>query len=366
MPPTDSDPYPWDTRSRLPPGEPAHPRISAPIPPGGSDHHTQAAAPLRSTCVPSGVRALGRSLLAILANDAMLVSMTLTIVHTPEEMRAACDQARSRGRVGLVPTMGALHEGHLALVRLARERAQTVAASIFVNPTQFGPNDDFTRYPRDLAGDVAKLEGAGADIVFAPPAATMYPPGEETRVRVHATAAPLEGQFRPTHFEGVATVVTKLFAITGPCVAVFGKKDYQQLAVLRRMTTDLFLPVEIVAHPIVRESDGVAMSSRNAYLSADERLRARGLSRGLAATVRAFETGERAAAKLREIARAEVARVATSIDYVEVADEGKLTPFAEGASIGERALVAIACRVGSTRLIDNVVLGEDPSPIVAS
>jgi pantoate--beta-alanine ligase len=293
--------------------------------------------------------------------------MAIRIVHSPDEMRAACDEARARsGRLGLVPTMGALHAGHLALVRDARARATVVAATVFVNPTQFGPNEDFTRYPRDLAGDVAKLEGAGAAIVFAPEANAMYPAGEETRVRVGATAAPLEGVFRPTHFEGVTTVVAKLLAIAGPCVAVFGKKDYQQLAVLRRMTRDLFVPVEIVAHPIVREDDGVAMSSRNAYLSAEERVRARGLSRGLVTAWRAFDQGERDAAKLKALARAEVERAATSIDYVEVTDADSLTAFAPGSKIASRALVAIACRVGTTRLIDNVVLGEDPAPRISA
>jgi pantoate--beta-alanine ligase len=285
------------------------------------------------------------------------------LVHTPSAMRDACDDARERGaRLGLVPTMGALHEGHLALVRDAAARAATVAVTIFVNPTQFGPGEDFTRYPRDLAGDVAKLATAGADIVFAPDTSAMYPAGDEARVRVQATAAMMEGAFRPAHFEGVCTVVAKLFAIAGPCVAVFGKKDYQQLAVLRRMAHDLFLPVEIVGHPIVREADGVAMSSRNAYLSAEERVRARGLSRGLAAAARAHAAGERRAGVLRATARTEVEKAATSIDYVEIADADSLAAFAEGADVGERALVAIACKVGTTRLIDNVVLGEDPPP----
>jgi pantoate--beta-alanine ligase/dTMP kinase len=221
-------------------------------------------------------------------------AMPATILETPEETRAHLDAARARGkRVGLVPTMGALHEGHLALVKMARARADHVLVSIFVNPTQFGPNEDFARYPRDLAGDVAKLEGAGADAVFAPDARAMYPEGEETRVRVGPTAAPLCGKFRPVHFEGVTTVVAKLFAVAGPCVAVFGKKDYQQLQVIRRMATDLFFPVEIAGHPIVREADGVALSSRNAYLSREDRLRARGLSRGLMAAQRAFAAGAR-------------------------------------------------------------------------
>jgi pantoate--beta-alanine ligase len=285
-------------------------------------------------------------------------------VTSPLEFRAAADGARARGaRVGLVPTMGALHEGHLSLVRLAREHAQFVAVSIFVNPTQFGPNEDLAKYPRDLAGDVAKLASAGADLVFAPDVAAMYPPGDETRVHVGATAAPLCGAFRPGHFEGVATVVSKLFALVGPSVVVFGRKDFQQLAVLRRVATDLFFPVEIVGAPIVRESDGVAMSSRNAYLSTDERARARGLSRGLDAAWRAFAEGERRVGGLRALARKEVEPNATSIDYVDVADPDSLAVLDDAKVAGRRALVAIACRVGTTRLIDNVVLGEDPRPL---
>jgi pantoate--beta-alanine ligase len=290
--------------------------------------------------------------------------MSPRIVSPPTEFRDACDAARRQtGKpVGFVPTMGALHEGHLALVREAKRRAPFVAASIFVNPTQFGPNEDFSRYPRDLASDVAKLARVGADLVFAPEAGAMYPKGEETRVHVGALAAPLCGGFRPGHFEGVATVVTKLFALAGPCVAVFGKKDYQQLAILRRLATDLFFPVEVVGHPIVREPDGLAMSSRNAYLSAPDRQRALALSRGLAAAWRAFAAGERGAAALRGAARAEVERGADAIDYVEITDADSLAPYDGEARVGERALVAIACRIGATRLIDNVVLGEDPVP----
>jgi pantoate--beta-alanine ligase len=292
--------------------------------------------------------------------------MAITLIRAPEEARAACDGLRARGeRVGFVPTMGALHEGHLALVGMARSRAEAVVASVFVNPTQFGPSEDFARYPRDLAGDLAKLERAGARLVFAPASQEMYSAGEETRVRVSGLTAPLEGEHRPVHFEGVTTVVAKLFAIVGPCVAVFGKKDYQQLAIVRRMTRDLFLPVEIVGHPIVREPDGVAMSSRNAYLSPEERVRARALSRGLSLAWRAFKAGERDPARLRAAAHAEVVKAATSIDYVEVVDADRMTPFAAGERVGERALVAVACRVGATRLIDNVVLGEDPAPCPA-
>ena len=208
--------------------------------------------------------------------------MTPALLRAPDELRRACGLARSHGaRVGFVPTMGALHEGHIALVRDAKRRAGFVAVSIFVNPTQFGPGEDFARYPRDLESDLAKLASADADAVFAPDSQAMYPDGDQTRVRVGELAASLCGPFRPGHFEGVATVVTKLFGLVGASVAVFGRKDYQQLAVIRRVVADLFLPVEVVGHPILREPDGLAMSSRNAYLSADERVRALGLSRGL-------------------------------------------------------------------------------------
>jgi pantoate--beta-alanine ligase len=283
--------------------------------------------------------------------------MPQDLLREPEALRRACDGARSRGlRVGLVPTMGALHEGHLALVRAAKERTGYVVVSIFVNPTQFGPNEDLSRYPRDLPGDLAKL--GAADVVFAPEPGVMYPPGDDTRVRVGALTLPLCGPFRPGHFDGVATVVTKLFALTGPCVAVFGQKDYQQLAVIKRLVTDLFLPVEVIGHPIFREPDGLAMSSRNAYLSADGRERAVSLSRGLAAAARLFDAGERDARTLREAVLEHVKPAATSIDYVEVAHPESLTPWRDGERTGERALVAIACRVGTTRLIDNRVLGD--------
>jgi pantoate--beta-alanine ligase len=285
------------------------------------------------------------------------------IVRTPDELRATCDAARTRGeRVAFVPTMGALHEGHLALVRRARELAPFVVVSIFVNPTQFGPNEDFERYPRDLEGDTKKLAPLGTSLVFAPEPRAMYLPGDETRVRVGALAEPLCGAFRPGHFEGVATVVSKLFAIVGPCAAVFGRKDYQQLAILRRVAADLFFPVTIVGHPIVREADGLAMSSRNAYLGPEERRRALGLSRGLHAAYEAFARGERDRGVLERAARAEVERAADSIDYVSVVDPDTL---AAPATVGERALVAIACRVGKTRLIDNFVLGEDDPSTIA-
>jgi pantoate--beta-alanine ligase len=285
------------------------------------------------------------------------------VLEDPAEVRKACDDARARGiRVGFVPTMGALHDGHLSLVREARKHSGFVVTSIFVNPTQFGPNEDFAKYPRDLAADVAKLEPAGGDLVFAPNAGAMYPPGETTRVRVDGLTVHLCGPHRPGHFEGVTTVVAKLFSVIGASVAIFGKKDYQQLAVLKRMATDLFFPVEVRGFPIVREADGLAMSSRNAYLSAEERNRALGLSRGLRAAAHAFAKGERRAGTLRTLAREEVEKIATSIDYVTVADADAIQPFSDDATTPDRVLLAIACRVGGTRLIDNVVLGEDPAP----
>jgi pantoate--beta-alanine ligase len=287
--------------------------------------------------------------------------MTPKIVRTPTDLQEACEAARRRGeRLGFVPTMGALHAGHLALVAEARRRAGTAVVSIFVNPTQFGPGEDLARYPRDLEADVARLTPLDVAVVFAPEAAAMYPPGDETRVRVGSVAEPLCGPFRPKHFEGVATVVAKLFALVGACDAVFGRKDYQQLLVLRRMARDLFFPVDVVGVPIVREPDGLAMSSRNAYLSPSDRTKALALARGLERAGRAFEQGERDPRALERLAREPVAAVASSIDYVQVRDPDTLGAV-EGAA-GGRALLAIACRIGSTRLIDNVVLGEDPIP----
>jgi pantoate--beta-alanine ligase len=288
-------------------------------------------------------------------------------IREPEAFRAACAAARASGRrVGLVPNMGALHPGHVALVEEARRRADFVAVSVFFNPTQFGPREDFARYPRSLEADAAACERAGAAAVFAPDAAAMYPPGDETRVRVGATAEPLCGPHRPGHFEGVATVVTKLLVLAGPSVAVFGRKDYQQLTVIRRLATDLFLPVEIVGMATVREADGLAMSSRNAYLSPADRLAARAIPRGLAAAAALFASGEREAGALAAAARASVTPVASSIDYVEVCDPVSLRPWRKGERAGERALVALALRIGTTRLIDNLVLGEEPPPHLAA
>jgi len=289
----------------------------------------------------------------------------MALLREPEAFRRACDEARSRGfRVGLVPTMGALHAGHMALIVEARRRADFVVVSIFVNPTQFGPNEDLARYPRTLDSDARQCEAAGAAVVFAPGEAAMYPEGDETRVRVGPTAAPLCGAFRPGHFEGVATVVTKLFVLTGPSVAVFGRKDYQQLQVIKRFTRDLFLPVEVVGMRTVREPDGLAMSSRNAYLSPEQRAAALAIPRGLTRAARAFSSaGERRAGALTALVRGEVEKVATSIDYVSVADPDSLRVFDPDEAVGDRALCALALRLGGARLIDNMVFGEEPPPL---
>jgi pantoate--beta-alanine ligase len=288
------------------------------------------------------------------------------VIESAAEFRDACDRLRARGeRLGLVPTMGALHEGHLALVGEARRRAPAVAVTIFVNPTQFGPNEDFARYPRNLSADVERCRAAGASLVFAPPTTEMYPAGERTRVRVSGLTDALCGPHRPGHFEGVATIVTKLFAVAGPCVAVFGRKDYQQLKVIERMARDLLLPVEVVGFHTVRDADGLALSSRNAYLSAEDRKRALALVRGLSAAARAFGAGERRAGTLRSLALSEIAPAASRIDYVTIADPETLEPLPDEVTAGERTLLATAVFIEKTRLIDNLVLGEEESPLRA-
>jgi pantoate--beta-alanine ligase len=285
-----------------------------------------------------------------------------SLLRAPRAFQHAMDEARAQGRrVGFVPTMGALHDGHLALAREARRRVGDtglVAVSIFVNPTQFGPREDLAKYPRELEADLARCASAGVDAVFAPDATAMYPDGEQTRVIVRALAQPLCGAFRPGHFEGVATIVAKLFALVGRSVAVFGRKDYQQWRVLARMAEDLMLPVEVVGMATVREPDGLARSSRNRYLSAEERARAAAIPRALGDAVRAWESGARDAHALRERAEAALRPIASSMDYVDVRDPDTLAPW----TAGDRALLAVALRVGSTRLIDNVVLGEEPPP----
>jgi pantoate--beta-alanine ligase len=252
--------------------------------------------------------------------------------------------------------------GHLKLVEEARRAADWVVVSIFVNPTQFGANEDLGRYPRDLDGDVAKCDGAGVDVVFAPEVPEMYPAGETTRVHVEGLTESLCGPFRPGHFDGVATVVAKFFALVAPCAAAFGRKDYQQLRVVERMARDLLFDVSIVPVPIVRESDGVALSSRNRYLSADDRERARTLSRALAAAWALYAAGERRAGAIRARAHREVASRVSRIDYVSLADPATLRTVPDDATLTGPTLLALAVHVGTTRLIDNMVLGEDPPP----
>ncbi len=270
---------------------------------------------------------------------------------------AWADDARSRGlRIALVPTMGALHEGHVSLVRLACARADRVVVSIFVNPTQFGPHEDFARYPRDLEADLARLRGSGADCVFAPAVAEIYPEGDATRVEVERLTEPLCGRMRPGHFRGVTTVVARLLCATKPHLAVFGEKDFQQLAVVRRMARDLRFDVEIVSAPIVREPDGLAMSSRNVYLRPEERRQATSLNAALLEARRLYRAGERDARRLAHAARARIEKEPLAeIEYVELRDAETLEEIARAT---RPALLALAVRFGATRLIDNTVLED--------
>jgi pantoate--beta-alanine ligase len=289
------------------------------------------------------------------------------LVTSLAEYRRACDELRrARAGLGFVPTLGALHHAHQALMRKAHEIAGPVAVSIFVNPTQFGPNEDFQRYPRDLQGDLASCEAAGVDIVFAPSLEQMYPPGELTRVRLSGLTDSWEGKSRPGHFDGVATIVAKLFAATGPCSAVFGRKDYQQLQVIKRLTTDLLLPVQIVEHATLRDADGLATSSRNRYLSPAERRRALGLPRTLGVVGRAFEAGERSVERLVVLLASSLAKADVDVDYAALVDSQNLAPLSAGSLEPGQAALVLAARVGSTRLIDNTVLGVDAPPLVTA
>ena len=276
----------------------------------------------------------------------------------PAAWQARCTAAREGGaRLALVPTMGFLHEGHLSLMREARRRADEggrrglALATIFVNPTQFGPTEDLSRYPRDLAGDLAKCAAAGIDWVFAPERPELvFAPGHETWVSVERTAQGLCGASRPGHFRGVATVVAKLFNLTRPHLALFGEKDWQQLAVIRAMVRDLAFGLDVVGMPIVREQDGLALSSRNAYLSPGERARALALSRSLGEAREAAAAGLRDAAELRARARARLEAADARVDYVEIVHPETLAPVAVAAP---GSVMLLAAFVGSTRLIDN-------------
>jgi pantoate--beta-alanine ligase len=285
--------------------------------------------------------------------------ITVARVH---ELRTACDDARALGRrVGLVPTMGYFHTGHRSLIRNARVENDLVVVSLFVNPLQFGPTEDLDAYPRDLAGDAVVAEAEGVDLLFAPSVDEMYPQPPRTTVHVEGLTAGLCGKARPTHFDGVTTVVAKLFSMVGPCRAYFGRKDAQQLAVVKRMAADLDLPVDVVGCPLVREPDGVAMSSRNAYLDADERRAASVLSRSLQEAARAITDGERDAdAVHRLIAGLVATEPKVQLEYAEVVDTAVLEPMTE---IGGDVLVAVAAQVGRARLIDNMTVSIGSSGV---
>jgi len=256
--------------------------------------------------------------------------------------------------VGLVPTMGYLHEGHLSLVDAARRENPTVVATIFVNPTQFGPQEDFKRYPRDETRDLKLLETAGTDVIFIPDPAEMYPPGYDSWVDIGGITARLEGAARPGHFRGVATVCAKLFNITRPDVAYFGQKDAQQVAVIKKMIAELNMNFSISIQPTVRETDGLAQSSRNSYLSAAERRAAPVLYRALSLARERWQTGETDANKLRQLITKTIGEEAgTKIDYISIADNATLE---ELTTVKSPALVSLAVRFGGTRLIDNIVL----------
>ena len=280
----------------------------------------------------------------------------MEVVETCAEMSRHCWAADRP--LGLVPTMGALHEGHLSLVRQARADNETMAASIFVNPTQFGPNEDFARYPRSLERDLELLEAGGTDLVFVPPPVEVYPDGFDTWVEPGAVAEGMEGAARPGHFRGVATVVAKLFTITRPDRAYFGQKDGQQVAVIRKMNTDLNLGVDVVTMATVREPDGLALSSRNAYLGPEERETAPAVYRALCAAEDVWRRGERDAGRIQRAANNILSRepLIDAVDYIGIVDADTMRPVTTVPD-GRPVMIAIAVRLGSVRLIDNVVLG---------
>jgi pantoate--beta-alanine ligase len=278
--------------------------------------------------------------------------MTFTTIS---ELRQFVQQQRQAGkRIGLVPTMGALHGGHLGLVKIANEKCGTVIVSIFVNPTQFGPNEDFNRYPRTLENDLKLLQTVGSPSIFAPAAEEMYPNGFDTSVHIGGVSVPFEGTIRPSHFDGVATVVLKLFLASQADAAFFGQKDYQQVCVVKKMAADLNVPVEIVMCPIIREPDGLAMSSRNRYLSEKERQQAVVLSQSLADAERMIVTAKiRSAETIRRVLGEKIRSAGMTIDYVAVADPATLQELTE---IESEAVILLAARLGSTRLIDNALI----------
>jgi pantoate--beta-alanine ligase len=278
----------------------------------------------------------------------------MIVVERIAELRDRCDAARRAGKtVGLVPTMGFFHEGHRSLMRGARANHHLVVTTIFVNPLQFAAHEDLAGYPRDLDADTAAAEAEGVDVLFVPSVPEMYPEPTVTTVHVAGLTDGLCGAARPTHFDGVTTVVAKLFSIVGRCTAYFGRKDFQQLAVVRRMAADLDLPVQVVGCPLVREPDGVAMSSRNAYLSDDERRRATGIFASLRAAAAVVEGGERDPEQVRAAVEAEAARHGLELEYAEVRRTSDLAPL---ATLDGEVVVAVAAAVGTARLIDNITM----------
>lgn len=279
-------------------------------------------------------------------------------VRTVEELRRETSRWRKAGeRIGFVPTMGALHEGHLSLVGIARQKADRIVASVFVNPTQFGPSEDFSRYPRQPEKDAEMLAAAGCDLLFLPDVDTIYPPGHTVYVDLGNPSETLEGVCRPGHFRGVATVVTVLFNLVQPDVAVFGEKDAQQLAVIQRMVRDLHFPVEIVPGPTVREVDGLAMSSRNAYLSPEERTAAAVLHRSLRNAESAIRAGERRGHEVRRILSETLnSEPLARVEYAEVVDAESFQPVER---LQGRLVLPLAVRVGGTRLIDNLQIAVE-------
>jgi pantoate--beta-alanine ligase len=277
------------------------------------------------------------------------------VISAVAEWKELLRAARQRGAtIGVVPTMGALHEGHLSLVDAARRNCDLVVVTIFVNPTQFGPGEDFSRYPRTLEADVRLLALRGVDVVFAPETGAMYGPNHATSVEVLGPALTLEGDSRPSHFRGVATIVLKLFNVLQPDRAFFGRKDYQQTLVVRRMVADLDVPVEVVVCPIVREPDGLAMSSRNVYLSAAERRRALSLSQSLRRGMEMVSAGECDATAIQAAMREILLAAEVEIDYIAICDAETLAPLER---LNGPAVALVAARVGATRLIDNELLG---------
>lgn len=280
-------------------------------------------------------------------------------VRTPRALFERTDALRLRGeRIGLVPTMGALHDGHLSLIDAARAAGATrIVVSIFVNPMQFGPTEDLAKYPRTLEADLAGCEQRGVDLVYTPTPEAMYPAGFQTHVEVEQISREHEGPLRPGHFRGVATVVTKLLTATGPCLAAFGRKDYQQLQVVQRLVRDLDLPVEVLGCPTLREPDGLAMSSRNRYLTAAQRAHASAIYRGQHAASSAFAAGERDTRTLLALAEAEVTAHFDSCDYITIAQSHTLS--VADTSAPDSSVMLVAARLGSTRLIDNCLLGHE-------